>query len=230
MAATCGTSLRKVKEVYDYRDRERQAARFLDSYRAHGAPEVSPEAPVEVNSEREQAPSPPLSRLPSPPRSAGDAAWAGELDMAAFAPLIPGPAAAACGDVFARPQAAPPVPRDARPAGIAEILRASAERRAAAKLEKLAGKRRRRPGLSVVDGDGGEDCSALVLHGSSPLSPGRPVSARVQRFLSKERLEEALDGGGKILRAAYEFAYGVPTASGNLEWIRKRLVEALERE
>jgi len=230
MAATCGTSLRKVKEVYDYRDRERQAARFLDSYRAQGAVDASPDAPLEVDSEREPASSPPRAQQPGPACSAGDAAWAQELDMAAFGPpLIAEPAAASYGDVFAQPQASPRMPRDERSSGIADILRASAERRAAAKLQKLNNKRRRRPQPSTFDCDGA-DCGALVLHGSSPLSPGRPVSARPVRFLSKDSLEEALDGGGKVLRAAYEWAYGVPTASGNLEWIRKRLVEALERE
>ena len=57
--------------------------------------------------------------------------------------------------------------------------------------------------------------------------PGRSA-APVKRRLTHEQVTAALRGGVSAQRAAYAFAYGYESTSGNLAWLRRKVEEAVE--
>ena len=57
--------------------------------------------------------------------------------------------------------------------------------------------------------------------------PGRSA-APVKRHLTREQVTLAFRGGLASQRAAYAYAYGYESTSGNLAWLRRKIEEAVE--
>ena len=56
--------------------------------------------------------------------------------------------------------------------------------------------------------------------------PGRSAAPVVRR-LSRAEATAALEAGTAATRAAYAFCYGFETHSGNLKWLRSKVLEAI---
>ena len=57
--------------------------------------------------------------------------------------------------------------------------------------------------------------------------PGRPA-AQVLRRISRLDAEEALRSGVSAMRAVYAWAYGYETTSGRLDWLRSKVMDAID--
>ena len=241
LARSIGTSVRKCAEVYDYRHSERAAGRFLDAYRSR----AGGSSPDDSNS----PPSPPAELQTTPPESTelapateppGETPRAGMFQRFAGtlsrfvgigssvvgmpADTEPTPVATGCSSpafvledepVLKRTTAFKPAPLLALPAP------AAADR---ALIVPMASKPRVR--ARVEDGSSFAEFLAARKRQSTG-GPGRPA-AQVLRRISRLDAEEALRSGVSAMRAVYAWAYGYETTSGRLDWLRSKVMDAID--
>jgi hypothetical protein len=216
MAHGIGTSVRKCLTVYDQRMKERAAEHFQEVYRSAQVP--PPAAPPSPESETPD---------PDEPETTNSALAAREDDMGGEPISLP------WGGVSTKPRVIPPPPPPppkrqrilaaSRPASFAEHL-ASVE---AARKGADAGRPPRLPTALVPRPPQASVTSPLeVSHAPVHRAGGRPRSAVINKLSEGER-DTAVSGSGAVMRAAYAYAYGYETKSGNLTWLRQRLDEAL---
>ena len=222
--------MRKVQTVYDYRARERQTQTFLAAYRGRRSDSEATAAAQGYDSgdDWHDAPASPAeedfdaSPAHADERRGDGGAPEGGIDEF-FSPTPPR-------DVFGGLLALPPPPpqlQPSQPSTISTLLAQSAERRAQKKRLQQESKSERGRQHSA---DGGQLAEVAKHKQRRTGMPGRPSNGTVVRCISREHLEKVLDGGGVQLRHAYEYAYGVATTSGNLEWLRGKLAAALQED
>ena len=49
------------------------------------------------------------------------------------------------------------------------------------------------------------------------------------RWLTQEQVDAAISGGVNAQRSAYAYAYGYESSSGNLAWLKRKVIEAVVR-
>ena len=247
LARSIGTSVRKCAEVYDYRHNERAAGRFLDAFRSRAGGGSSPDdsnSPPSPPTEFTETPTPPESTELAPateppgetPRAGMFQRFAGTLSrivgigssvVGMPADTEPTPVATGCSSpafvledepVFKTTTAfLKPAPLLALPAPVqlqaAKAIVPVAKPRARARVE-----------------DGATFADFLALRKKQNVGgPGR-TAAPVVRRLSHAEAEAALEAGTAATRAAYAFCYGFETHSGNLKWLRSKVLEAIGGE
>ena len=247
LARSIGTSVRKCAEVYDYRHYERAAGRFLDAFRSRAGGGSSPDdsnSPPSPPTEFTETPTPPVSTELAPatappgdtPRAGVFQRFAGTLSrfvgigssvVGMPADTEPTPVATGCSSpafvledepVFKTTTAfLKPAPLLALPAPVqlqaAKAIVPVAKPRARARVE-----------------DGATFADFLALRKKQNVGgPGR-TAAPVVRRLSHAEAEAALEAGTAATRAAYAFCYGFETHSGNLKWLRSKVLEAIGGE
>jgi hypothetical protein len=220
LARSIGTSVRKCAEVYDYRAKERSAGRFLTEFRKRAGgsspEETPPETPTTMGF---GAPPPVLHELAQPPpprgmiqRLLGLLGVAGGA-QATVQPPKPAPA-------FARLEAEPVFPSvHATAFNAAPLLALPAVKHQAVKPRKAV---RVDAGTSFAD----------FLAARKRINVGGPgrCASPVQRALTRDQAEFALGAGVSAMRSAYAFAYGFECTSGNLNWLRRKIEEAVQGE
>ena len=241
LARSIGTSVRKCAEVYDYRHNERAAGRFLDAYRSRAggsSPDDSsspPSPPAELQSPTPSEPVPTTAPPGDTPRAGMFQRFAGTFDVlsrivgigshAADTPrnaepapeLSPAPMVLDYEPVFKTTTAFKPAPLLALPAPV--------QQQAAKAIVPIAKPRAR---ARVEDGATFADFLALRKK-QNVGGPGRSAAPVVRR-LSHAEATAALEAGTAATRAAYAFCYGFETHSGNLKWLRSKVLEAIGDE
>ena len=241
LARSIGTSVRKCAEVYDYRHNERAAGRFLDAYRSRAggsSPDDSsspPSPPAELQSPTPSEPVPTTAPPAETPRAGMFQRFAGTFDVlsrivgigshvagtprhAEPSPVLsPAPMVLDYEPTFKATTAFKPAPLLALPAPMQQV-----NAKAIVPVAKPRVRARLDEGTSFAD-------FLAMRKKQNTGGPGRSAAPVVRR-LSRAEAEAALGAGTAATRAAYAFCYDFETHSGNLKWLRSKVMEAIDDE
>jgi len=198
MARSIGTSVRKIKEVYDYKCVERSSARFITAFRERGC------AGVEAAAEHTVMPT-------APPQGHGL--------MRRFVDML------TCIGGGGGVEVAPAAPRAHLPVIAPPLMGPSTEEAlAVSDMKKHTAQSRK---VARVDAGASFADFLASRKRINTGGPGRSA-APVQRWLTREQAEHALSAGLSTQRSAYAYAYGFECTSGNLKWLRRKIEDAIE--
>ena len=239
LARSIGTSVRKCNEVYDYRASERSAGRFLTQFRlrAGGSPDdsnspSSPPAVLHTPTPQETTEPVHTAQPGETPRAGMFQRFAGTFDVlsrfvgmgshtadmprnAEPAPvLLPAPMLLDYEPTFKASAVFNPAPLMALPAPMQQV-----NAKAIVPVAKPRVRARLDEGTSFAD-------FLAMRKKQNTGGPGRSAAPVVRR-LSRAEAEAALEAGTAATRAAYAFCYDFETHSGNLKWLRNKVLEAI---